>query len=124
MSNIYEDTYITQGVNALAALGNRIGLYLSNGNRVGTAYADTTWGTSVLSGSGAARKATRTGSEVTINIPASTLSAGDVITHYGILNGTTLLRRIDLEPVSLTVNRGDMSFDVRVTPNIEFNPTE
>lgn len=124
MANIYEDTYLEQGVNALAALGNRIGLYRQNGTRAGTAFADTTWGAAALSGSGASRKATSTGSEVTVTVPAGVLSAGDVITHYGILNGNTLLRRVDLEPVSLTVNRGDMAVPVRVTPVLEFDGVE
>lgn len=124
MANIYEDSYLTAGVNALAGTGNRIGLYLSTGARVGTVYADTTWAAAVLSGSGASRVATRTGSEVTITVPSGTLAAGAQITHYGVLNGTTLLRKVDLEPVSITVNRADMTFDVRVTPTLEFNPAE
>lgn len=124
MATIYEDGYLTAGVNALAGTGNRIGLYTSTGARVGTVYADTTWAAAVLSGSDANRVATRTGSEVTITVPASTVTAGTVITHYGVLSGTTLLRKIDLEPVSLTVNRADMAFDVRVTPTIAFNPEE
>lgn len=124
MANIYEDAYLTAGVNALAGTGNRIGLYLSTGTRVGTVAADTTWAAAVLSGSGANRVATRTGSEVTITVPAGTLSAGAQITHYGVLAGTTLLRKVDLEPVSITVNRADMALDVRVTPTIEFNPQE
>lgn len=124
MAAIYEDAYLTAGVNALAGTGNRIGLYLSNGSRVGTVSADTTWATAVLSGSGATRTATRTGSEVTITVPAATVSAGAQITHYGVLSGSTLLRKVDLEPISLTVNRADMAFDVRVTPSIAFNPVE
>ena len=124
MANVYEDGFLTGGVNALAALGNRIGLYTSTGARVGTVYADTTWAAAVLSGSGNARKASRTGSEVTITIPASTVTAGTAITHYGVLNGSTLLRRVDLQPVSLTVNRADMAFDVKVTPSLEFDPVE
>lgn len=124
MANVYEDGFLTGSVNAIAALGNRIGLYLSTGTRVGTAYADTTWGAAVLSGTGDARKASRTGSEVTVTVPASTVAVGAVITHYGVLNGSTLLRRVDLEPVSLTINRADLPFDVRITPTIEFNPAE
>lgn len=124
MANVYEDAYLTQGVNALAGLGNRIGLYTSTGARVGTVYADTTWAAAVLSGTGANRVATRTGSEVTITVPSGTLTAGTQITHYGVLTGTTLLRKVDLEPVSITVNRADMAFDVRVTPSLAFNPTE
>ena len=124
MPNIYEDAYLTAGVNALAGTGNRIGLYKSNGTRVGTVYADTTWAAAVLSGSGGAKVATRTGSEVTITVPSGACAAGDVITHYGVLNGTTLLKRIELEPVSLTVNRADMAFDVRVTPSLIFDPVE
>lgn len=124
MANSYEDTYLTQGVNALAALGNRIGLYLSTGARVGTVFADTTWGTAALSGSGNDRVATRTGSEAIIVVPGGTLSNGAVITHYGIHNGTTLLRRVDLQPVTLTINNGSLAFPVRVTPVLDFNPTE
>lgn len=124
MANSYEDTYLTQGVNALAALGNRVGLYDSGGSRVGTAYADTTWGTAALSGSGGSRKATRTGSKVTVTVPASTVSNGTVITHYGIHNGSTLLRKVDLTPISVTVNDGSQSFTIDVTPVIDFNPAE
>ena len=124
MANIYEDGFITGAAAAIAALGNRIGLYLSTGVRVGTVYADTTWGSPALSGSGGARMATVTGSEVTINVTGGLLSNGAQITHYGILSGTTLLRKIDLEPVSLTVNDGAQAFPVRVTPKLEFNPTE
>lgn len=124
MANIYEDAYLTAGVNALAGTGSRIGLYLSTGARVGTVYADTTWGTAALSGSGAARIATRSGSEVVITVPPETLPAGAQITHYGVLTGTTLLRKVGLEPVSVIVNRGDMAFEVRVTPTLEFNPQE
>lgn len=124
MANEYEDVYLTRGASDLAAHGNRIGLYQADGARVGTAYADTTWGTATLAGTGAARTATRTGSEVTITVPANTASAGDQITHYGILSGTTLLRKVDLTPVSITVNRADMAFDVRVTPSLTFDPTE
>ncbi len=124
MANIYEDGFITGSAAAIAALGNRIGLYLSTGVRVGTVYADTTWGSPTLSGSGGAKKATVTGSEVTINVTASLLANGDQITHYGILSGTTLLRKVDLEPVSLVVNDGSQAFPVRVTPKLEFNPTE
>lgn len=125
MANVYEDVFLTQGVDAVAALGNRIGLYTSGGARVGTAYADTTWGSAaVLSGAGNDRKATKTGSEVSIAVPASAVTAGTTITHYGVLNGSTLLRRVDLEPVSIVVNRADMAFEVRVTPILEFNPVE
>ncbi len=124
MANIYEDGFISGAASAIAALGNRIGLYLGTGTRVGTVYADTTWGSPALSGSGGTRKATVTGSEVTVNVTGGLLSNGDQITHYGILNGTTLLRKIDLEPVSLTVNDGAQAFPVRVTPVIEFDPNE
>ncbi|MGB3301763.1 MAG: hypothetical protein WBA98_03655 [Gordonia sp. (in: high G+C Gram-positive bacteria)] len=124
MANINEDAYLTQGAAAIGALGKTIALYLSTGARVGTVSADTTWGTPVLSGSGAARVATLPGSEAMVSVPAGVLSAGAVITHYGIMSGSTLLRRVDLEPVSLTVNRGDIAFEVRVTPTLVFDPSE
>lgn len=124
MANIYEDAYLIAGVDAIAALGKTVALYLSTGTRVGTVAADTTWGAAALSGSGASKVATRTGSEVLLSVPAGVLAAGAVITHYAIMSGSTLLRRVDLEPVSLTVNRPDLGFDVRVTPSLVFDPTE
>lgn len=124
MANINEDAWLTAGCTALAAAGTTIGLYLSTGARVGTVSATTTWGSSVLSGSGAARIATTTGSQVVITVPADVLTAGAQITHYGVLSGSTLLRRVDLQPVALTVNRGDLAFEVRVTPSLVFDPQE
>lgn len=124
MANINEDAYLTAGATAIGALGKTVALFLSTGSRVGTVAADTTWGAATLSGSGAAKVANLTGSEVVLSVPAGTLTAGAVITHYGIMSGSTLLRRVDLEPVSLTVNRGDISFDVRVTPSLVFDPSE
>lgn len=124
MANSYEDGYLTAGVNALAALGNRVGLYDDEGDRVGTAYADTTWGTAALSGSVGSRKAIRTGSKVTVSVPASTVANGTTITHYGIHNGSTLLRKVGLTPISVIVNDGSQAFTIDVTPVIDFNPTE
>ena len=124
MANVYEDTYLTQGVTALSALGNRIGLFTSAGVRVGTVYADTTWGTATVTGTAPARKGVRTGSKVTINVPASTVATGTVISHYGIFNGTTLLRKVDLKPLTATVSDGSQAFDIDVTPTMEFDPTE
>lgn len=124
MANVYEDGFLTAAANAIAGLGNRIGLYTSTGARVGTVYTDTTWGTTTLSGSGAARKAEKPGSEVEITVPGGTVPNGTQITQYGVLNGTTLQRRVDLEPLTLTVNDGSKEFKVKVTPKIEFNPVE
>lgn len=124
MANVYEDGFLTAGADAIAALGNRIGLYTSAGARVGTAYADTTWGTAALSGSGSARVATKTGSTVTITVPASTVANSTVISHYGVLSGSTLLRKVDLTPITITVNDGSQSFTVSVTPSLVFDPTE
>lgn len=124
MANSYEDTYLTQGADALAALGNRIGLYTSAGVRVGTAYADTTWAAAVLSGTAPARIATKTGSKVTITVPASTVANGTVISHYGVHSGTTLLRKVDLKPLTATVSDGSQAFSVDVTPVIQFDGVE
>lgn len=124
MANIYEDGYLTAAADALAALGNRIGLYTSAGARVGTAYADTTWGTAALSGTAPARIATKTGSKVTITVPASTVANGTVISHYGVHNGTTLLRRVDLKPITITVSDGSQAFTVDVTPSVSTDGTE
>lgn len=103
---------------AITALGNRIGLY-AGVTRVGTVYADTSWGTPVDGSGGDAGKAVSTGSKVTITVPASTVSNGTTITRYGIFNGATLLRTNDL-PVSLVVNDGSQAFQVDVTPTFKY----
>ncbi|RPA58609.1 hypothetical protein EF294_15750 [Gordonia oryzae] len=129
MSNIYDDDYLTGGADALAALGNRIGLYLSDGSRVGPTsgsviYADTTWGAAALSGTGGARVATKIGSKVTITVPGGTVANGAVISHYGIHNGTTRLRRVDLKPLTATVSDGSQAFTIDVTPTLVFDGVE
>lgn len=99
---------------AVTALGNRIGLYYGS-TRVGTVYADTTWGSAADGSGDDTNKAVVTGSTVTITVPGGTVPNGTVINRYGIFNGTTLLRTNDL-PVSLTVNDGSQTLQVDVTP--------
>lgn len=103
---------------AITALGNRIGLY-AGATRVGTAYADTSWGTPVDGAGGDAGKAISTGTKVTITVPAAAVSNGTIINRYGIFNGATLLRTNDL-PISLTVNDGSEAFQVDVTPTFKY----
>lgn len=103
---------------AITALGNRIGLY-AGANRVGTVYADTTWGTAADGAGGDADRAVVTGSKVTITVPASTVSNGTTITRYGIFSGSTLLRTNDL-PVSMVVNDASQAFQVDVTPVFKY----
>ncbi|AXC38106.1 hypothetical protein SEA_MULCH_28 [Gordonia phage Mulch] len=119
MASTYTDAHRNACAAAIAALGNRVGLYTSAGARVGTVFADTTWG--------AAAKVTEdgfdwgkvNGSQVTITVPAGTVADGTQITRYGIHNGTTLLRSEDL-PVGLTINDGDVAFSVDVTPSFRY----
>ncbi|UVF61556.1 hypothetical protein SEA_GENAMY16_35 [Gordonia phage Genamy16] len=114
MPNVWTDAHRNAAAQAIAALGNRIGLYVG-GTRIGTVYADTTWGTATKINESGVDKAQIIGSKVTISIPGGTLTSGAVIDHYGVHNGTTLLRRIPL-PFSLTVGDGAQSVDVDVTP--------
>lgn len=103
---------------AITDLGNRIGLY-SGSTRVGTVYTDTTWGAAVDGSGPDAGYAVVTGSKVTIDVPASTVSDNTTIDRYGIFNGSTLLRTNDM-PVSLVVNDGSKSFQVDVTPEFKY----
>jgi hypothetical protein len=119
----YEDAHLLACANAITALGNRIGLYQSNGNRVGTVYADTTWQTATKVTEGGIVYARRAGSTVTILVPSGTLSNGAVIYRYGILNGSTLLRKIEL-PVTQTVNNGSLDFQIDVTPVYYYRSAE
>ncbi|AEL97948.1 hypothetical protein CL65_gp040 [Mycobacterium phage Patience] len=118
MASVYTDAHRNACANAITALGNRIGLYVGS-TRVGTVYADTTWGSAAKVNEGGTDKAVATGSTVTITVPGGTVSNGTVITHYGIHNGSTLLRREAL-PLSLTVNDGSQSFSVDVTPVFKY----
>lgn len=104
--------------NAITALGNRIGLY-AGATRVGTVYADTTWGGAATGTGPDSDKAVSTGTKVTITVPGGTVSNGTTITRYGIFNGATLLRTNDL-PVSLVVNDGSQAFQVDVTPVFKY----
>lgn len=104
--------------NAIVALGNRIGLYVGT-TRVGSVYADTTWGGAVKVTESGIDKAQCTGSTVTITVPANTVAAGTVINKYGVFNGSTLLRTEDL-PVSLTVNDAAQAFNVDITPIFKY----
>ena len=119
----YEDAHLLACADAITALGNRIGLYQSNGNRVGTVYADTTWQTATKVTEGGIVYARRAGSTVTILVPSGTLSNGAVINRYGILNGSTLLRKIEL-PVTQTVNNGSLDFQIDVTPVYYYRSAE
>ncbi|NOQ61789.1 hypothetical protein [Mycolicibacterium fortuitum] len=114
----YADAHRNACANAITALGNRIGLYYGS-TRVGTVYADTTWGSAAKVTEGGYDWGKATGSTVTISVPASTVPNGTVIDGYGIFNGTTLLRR-ELLPISLTINDGSQAFQVDVTPTFKY----
>ncbi|OBC11447.1 hypothetical protein A5784_35215 [Mycobacterium sp. 852013-50091_SCH5140682] len=128
--SVYQDAHRNACANAIVALGARIGLY-AGGTRVGTVYADTTWGAAAkiseainpaqpVSGSNpVVDKAQSVGSTVTISVPASTVANGTVIDRYGVFNGTTLLRTEAL-PISLTINDGSQAFQVDVTPTYKY----
>ncbi|QBP29686.1 hypothetical protein SEA_TYPHA_29 [Mycobacterium phage Typha] len=115
---------------AITALGNTIGLYAGS-TRVGTVSANTTWGSAtdlteavdpsqpVDTDNPSVDKALVTGSQVTLTIPAGTVSNGTTIDRYGILNGTTLLRTEAL-PVSLVINDGSQEAQVQVTPRFKY----
>lgn len=118
MPTTYSDAHRNACANAIAALGNRIGLYVGT-TRVGTVYADTTWAAAVKVTESGTDKASTTGSKVTITVPGGTVANGTVINKYGVHNGSTLLRTQDL-PVSLTVNDGAQAFDVDVTPVFKY----
>jgi len=112
--SVYNDAHLLGCANAITALGNRIGLYAGS-TRVGSVYADTTWGGAAKVTEDGFTWGKSTGSAVTINVPASTVSNGTVIDGYGVFSGSTLLRRETL-PISLTVNDGSQAFAVDVTP--------
>lgn len=115
---VYEAAHRRACAQAITALGNRIGLY-TGATRVGTVYADTTWGAATDITEGGIAKAQVTGSTVTITIPGGTVANGAVVDGYGIFNGTTLLRRNTL-PVSLTINDGSQQVQVDVTPVFKY----
>ncbi|QNJ56842.1 hypothetical protein SEA_REINDEER_32 [Mycobacterium phage Reindeer] len=114
----YQAAHRRACASAITALGNRIALY-SGSTRVGTVYADTTWGEAADINEGGVDKAQVTGSQVTITIPAGTVSNGTTIDRYGILNGSTLLRT-EILPVSLVVNDGGQEAQVQVTPRFKY----
>ncbi|WLP90272.1 hypothetical protein [Gordonia sp. NB41Y] len=118
MASTYTDTHRNACANAIAALGNRIGLYVGT-TRVGTVYADTTWGSAAKVTEDGYDWAKIIGSTGTITVPASTVANGTVIDRYGVHNGTTLLRTEAL-PVALTVNDGSQAFSVDVTPILRY----
>jgi hypothetical protein len=119
MPALYQSAHVKACANAITALGNRIGLYVGS-TRVGTVFADTTWGAAVDGAGGDAGKGVATGSLVTITVPGGTVSNGTVINKYGIHNGSTLLRTQDLS-VSLTVADGSQAFSVDVTPVFKYS---
>lgn len=110
----YQDAHLIACANAIKALGNRIGLYVG-ATRVGTVYADTTWGAAAKVTEDGFDWGKTIGSTVTITVPGGTVSNGTTIDRYGILNGTTLLRTEALN-VSQVVNDGSVSFSIDVTP--------
>lgn len=118
MASTYTDAHRNACANAIAALGNRVGLYVG-ATRVGTVYADTTWGSAAKVTEDGYDWAKIIGSTGTITVPGSTVANGTVIDRYGIHNGTTLLRTEAL-PVALTVNDGSQAFSVDVTPILRY----
>lgn len=114
MASTYTDAHRNACANAIAALGNRIGLYVGS-TRVGTVFVDTTWGGAAKVTEDGFDWAKIVGTTGTITIPGGTLANGDVINRYGVHNGTTLLRTEAL-PVALTVNDASQAFSVDVTP--------
>lgn len=119
MASTYTDAHRNACANAIAALGNRIGLYVG-ATRVGTVYADTTWGSAAKVTEDGYDWAKIIGSTGTITVPANTLSTnGTVIDRYGIHNGSTLLRTEAL-PVALTINDVTQAFSLDVTPILRY----
>lgn len=116
--SVYADAHRNACANAITALGNRIGLY-AGATRVGTVFADTTWGAAAKVTESTIDKAVSVGSTVTITIPGGTVANGTIIDGYGIFNGTTLLRR-EVLPVSITINDGSQSLQVDVTPTFKY----
>lgn len=116
--SVYSDAHRNACAAAITALGNRIGLYYGS-TRVGTVYADTTWGSASKVNEGGFDWGKVTGSTVTITVPGGTVSNGTVIDGYGVFSGATLLRRETL-PVSLTINDGSQAFSVDVTPTFKY----
>lgn len=111
---IWDDAPLQAATNAVAAMWARVGLY-KGAVRVGTVYADTTWGSATIVTENGIKYGRALGSTVGIVIPGGTLTNGDVITHYGLLNGTTLSRRKDL-PFSFTVGDATKPITINVTP--------
>lgn len=120
MVAVYADAHMLACADAIKALGNRVGLYYGS-TRVGTVYADTTWGAAAKVTEDSNTWGKVVGSTVTISVPASTVANGTVIDGYGIFNGTTLLRR-ELMPLSIVVNDGAQAFTVDVTPIFRYRP--
>jgi len=116
---IYTAAHRRACAEAICALGNRIGLYAGS-TRVGTVYADTTWGAATDITEGGVEKAQVTGSTVTITIPGGTVSNGTVIDGYGVFSGDTLLRRSTL-PATITINDGSQPLSIDVTPVFKYH---
>ncbi len=120
MTATYADAHLLACADAICALGNRIGLYYGS-TRVGTVYADTTWGAAAKVTEDGFTWGKKIGSTVTISVPASTVANGTTIDGYGIFNGATLLRR-ETMPLSIIVNDGSQAFTVDVTPIFRYRP--
>ncbi|MFT4128403.1 MAG: hypothetical protein QM662_19505 [Gordonia sp. (in: high G+C Gram-positive bacteria)] len=118
MTTTYTTAHRNACATAIAALGNRVGLYIDT-TRVGTVYVDTTWGTAAEATEDGYTWAKITGTTGTITVPAGTVTSGSVINRYGIHSGSTLLRTEAL-PVSLTVNDSTQAFSVDVTPILRY----
>lgn len=127
----YQPAHRRSACAAITALGNRVGLYYGN-TRVGTAYADTTWGepTDISEPidptlpadpveNPTVVKAQSVGSTVTIAVPANAVPNGTVIDRYGIHNGTTLLRSEKLS-IAMIINDASQAFSAEVTPKFKY----
>lgn len=110
----WEDAPLISATKTVAELWKRVGLY-KGAVRVGTVYTDTTWDNGAIVTESGNKYGKCIGAMVPIVVPAGTLTNGDVITHYGLLNGTTLSRRKDL-PYSVVVNDATKAITINVTP--------
>lgn len=125
MAAIYEDAHLLAAATAVTNLGNRIGLFATNTKvgGAGVAVADTTWAAATKVNDGGVDYGQREGSTVTITIPPGTVANGTTINRYGIFNGTTLLRKVDL-PISLVVNDGSQEVKMDVKPIYRYRPAD
>ncbi|MFN3005152.1 hypothetical protein [Mycolicibacterium wolinskyi] len=127
----YQAAHRRAAASAICALGNRIGLY-AGATRVGTVFADTTWGTAADITEAVdptqpvdpvenpeVPKAIVPGSQVMISVAANTVDDGTIIDRYGVHNGSTLLRTAPLQ-IAMIINDGSQAFQVNVTPSFKY----